>query len=90
MEPSHRRERAVIVTFVGGPRHGNHQSVERLPHAVMADNPDGTQMQYERRPMSAGEAKQRIAVQVFYAPALMPIEEFVRRSRKLQVPADQM
>lgn len=80
----------MIATFVGGPHHGNHQSMERPPHTVTADNADGTQTQYERRLVSAGDPKQRVAVQVFYAPALMPTEEFVRRSRKLRVPSDSM
>lgn len=78
----------MIATFVGGPRHGSHQAMERPPHTMTADNVDGTQTQYERRLVSAEDAKQQVAVQVFYAPALMPVEEFTRRSRKLRVPSD--
>ena len=78
----------MIATFVGGPDHGNHRSMEFPPLTVMADNIDGTQMQYKRRLISANDAKQQIAVQVFYAPLRMPKEEFARLSKQLHVPSD--
>ena len=79
----------MIATFVGGPRHGNHQSMEHTPLTVDMDKTDGTQMQYKRRVVSAADMQQqRIIVQVFYAPPQMPNKEFMRLRRTLCVPSD--
>lgn len=77
----------MIVTFVGGPHHGNHQSMEHPPLTVRADNVDGTHMQYKRR-LSPANDLQQIAVQVFYAPIRMQKKEFTRLSMELRVPSD--
>lgn len=77
----------MIATFVGGPHHGNHQSMEHPPLTVRADNVDGTQMQYRRR-LSPANNLQQIAVQVFYAPIRMQKKEFARLCMSLRVPSD--
>lgn len=79
----------MIATFVGGPRHGSHHSMEHPPLTMDADNVDGTQMRYERRNAPEGCVQQRIAVQIFYAPGQMLQEEFNRLIARLQVPGEQ-
>ncbi len=77
----------MIATFIGGPRHGIHTAIEDPPARVEVEALDGSAVRYERRPPSAEDAQRRDTVQVFYAPIWMPVEEFLRRSKCLHVPA---
>ena len=78
----------MIATFVGGPRHGSHDSIEHPPLTMEANNAGGSPMQYELRSASTTQVAQRIQVQVFYAPALMRTDEFTLLIKRLLVPPE--
>lgn len=78
----------MITTFVGGPRHGSHLSMEHPPLTMEADNADGTQTRYECRSAPSARMQKHTTVQVFYAPKKMLQDEFNRLITRLQVPEE--
>lgn len=73
------------ATFVGGPRHGTHEEMENPPERLMANNPDGTTLVYNKRSEQAegvGNFPMR-TFQVWYAPLNMSAEEFHKHQMDL-------
>lgn len=74
----------MIVTFVGGPWHGAHQSIEDPQPTMEAANQDGSPMEYLHRESLLN--LKDVVVQLFYAPMQLTAEEFSRLSTNLRVP----
>jgi len=74
----------MIVTFVGGPQHGVHQSIEDPQPSMEGSNADGSAMEYLHR--QSVQNLVEVVVQIFYAPLKMSADEFSRLSNNLRVP----
>ena len=79
----------MIVTYVGGPRHGQHERLDEVPNRkIEVDPATGEEFLYEIRQQSGGSAGNNPIVwsHTTYGPADMSTIDFLKLSREVIPP----